>query len=103
MKKLYVIDFASEHYTPFVANELWNYLGEFKTRKEAHKRMVDLRRFFLKTFAKEIELEKKNGNTISIDLTKFELDDGFDLEKNRDVLWEQEHYLIDSRYLCGRY
>ena len=97
MKKLYVIDFESEYYTPFIANELWNYLGEFKTRKEAYKRMVDLRRFFLKRFAEEIKLEKEQGNTLSIDLTKFELDDDFDLERDREVLWEQEHYLVDSR------
>lgn len=105
MKKLYYVDCDSEYscqtYLIQDINEL-GYYGWFEKRKDAYEAMISCKREAKKQFADRIAKEKRDGNTITIDLYVCEVDDNFDTEI--DSIWSvNNRQLIDSRYLCGRY
>ena len=96
MKKLYYVECDSERCGNEIAvdindafNDLW---GFYTKKKDAHNAMVEFYRKAKKQFADRIAEEKKDGNTITIDLWVFEVDDDFDLDK--DDIWE-----VDERQL----
>lgn len=108
MKYVYLVEVESEHdYTDLrydLDNKYWKI---FKTLKQAKEYMVKIKDDILKHYAKEIEEENKNKNTFTIDLMRYYIFDNKDFFNDKAVylsdLWDYEHYLVDSRYLCGRY
>lgn len=103
MKKVYMVDFNSEYNCNLIkelnSDDFYDY--GFTTLKSAKEYMLSTLKKVKQLFAKEINEEKKNGNTITIDLTRYYVDD--DWEDYGDDLWNYDHELIDSRYLLGRY
>lgn len=102
MKKVYCVDCCSEFGSGIEMNinEL-GHSGVFHSRKEAFEEMVECVKDVKETFADEIKEEKENGNTISVDLIVAYVDDDFDEEY--DTIWTWEHYVVASRYICGRW
>lgn len=105
MKKIYYVECDSEFscYTYLVEDiNAIGYWGFYDTRKEGHNAMVNLKNEAKKLYADEIARERKNGNTITIDLWVAEVEDDFNVEE--DSIWSvDERQLLESRYLCGRY
>ena len=105
MKKLYYIEcdseYSSEHLVEDINAEL-GYCGWYPTKKQAHEAMVKCKNEAKKCFADRIALQKKQGNTITIDLWLCEVEDNFDVEEN--TIWSIDNrQLLECRYLCGRY
>lgn len=105
MKKVYYLECDSEYacadYLKQDTDEL-GYWGWYDTRKSGHEALIECKNKAKKQFADRIAREKKNGNTITIDLWACEVEDNFDTEEYS--IWSvDERQLIESRYLCGRY
>lgn len=113
MKKVYLVeinaDFACHEYLGY---EFEYYLNNFywkilPTLKEAEAYMQDIKEKIKEKFASEIAIEKKRSNTLTIDIQRYNIDDDKDFFEDKAVyleeLWNYEHVLVDSRYLCGRY
>jgi len=103
MKKVYFIDCDSEF-----ATDMCGYVNEkfdcgFNTRKEAIAYLIRATKEAKDYFAIGLKEEKEQGNTITLDCYKVLVEDDFDWEENYSPIFEHDHFVIESRYLCGRY
>ena len=113
MKKVYLVetnaDFACHEYCGYdFEYELNNtYWRIFPTLKEAKAYMQDIKEKIKSKYGDEIAIEKKRGNTITIDIRRYLIDDDKDFFNDKAVyledLWYYQNYVVDCRYLCGRY
>lgn len=104
MKKLYYVECDSEYDANGLVSRLneLGYWGWYETRKSAHEAMVMCKNEAKKNLAEEIAIERKYGNTITVDLWVCEVKDDFDTEVYS--IWAVENrQLLECRYLCGRY
>lgn len=102
MKKIYYIDcngeFNSDIYGA-INEKVDGYYG--KTKREAVECLKQATKYVKERFADWLKTEKKEGNTITLDLYVAKVDDNEDY-KNWNI-FQYDYQLVDSRYLCGRY
>ena len=103
MKKVYLVDCNSEQATSLDHTINMCVLKWFEDYEEAKQYLVEKAVEVRENFAEKLKQEDEQGNTMSLDLTEFEIDDDLDYE-NCDSMWgSQEHNLCRYEMLCGRY
>lgn len=113
MKYVYLVETNSDNachdyngydFEYYLNNQYWKI---FKTKNEAKEYMVWLKNLVKQKYSQQVGIERARQNTITIDLLRYEINDDKDFFDDKAVylsdLWDYEHYLIDSRYICGRY
>ena len=112
MKKVYYLDFDFDHAPNSIAEmeledffwENFGRMGFIKTRKEAKANMLDLYHEIKANGLWKKLRDEKSNNTITLDLIKGEVDDDYDIYSEDALIWQiDNHYVVEGRYILGRY
>ena len=107
MKKIWYVDFIIDQCDDFVNELLDTYaerIGCYSNRKDAYNEFMRLKNYIKTFWWKDLKEEHECGNTISIALYVGKVDDEFDEDK--DNFYEassDNYYILEERYLCGRW